>query len=205
MEVFLFPLVNVTLFPGTTKPLNVFEPRYIAMVRDAIRTKTPIAIGFIEDVNHVSPVRPGEVVPFVRRVAGFGYAQIIEERPNGTLVIFIQASGKVRLGPVLDRNEPYLVCEAELIIEDTQLSPELNDDFGALYKILARWLQTHVPDAAQRDLFMRNLRLPEEVVGSFASYLVRDYDMQQIVLELNQMDDKVRFLHRLMESSELTL
>ena len=85
------------------------------------------------------------------------------------------------------------------------MSPDLNDDFGALYKILARWLQTHVPDAAQREVFLRNLRVPEEVVGSFASYLVRDYDMQQIVLELNQMDDKVRFLHRLMESSELTL
>lgn len=204
MEVFVFPLVNVTLFPGTTKPMNVFEPRYIAMVRDAISTNTPIAVGFIEDISRLSSTRPGEKLPFVREVAGYGYAQIIEERPNGTLLIFLQAQGKVRLGPVLDRPVPYIVAEANLIIEETQLSPELTDDFGSLYKVLARWIHTHIPDPAQRDLFMRNMRLPEEVVGSFASYLVRDYDMQQVVLELDRINDKVRFLHRLMESSELT-
>ncbi|MCW5891556.1 MAG: LON peptidase substrate-binding domain-containing protein [bacterium] len=33
----LFPLPNVVLFPGMPLPLHVFEPRYRAMVRDALR------------------------------------------------------------------------------------------------------------------------------------------------------------------------
>lgn len=33
----LFPLPNVVLFPGIPLPLHVFEPRYRAMVRDAVR------------------------------------------------------------------------------------------------------------------------------------------------------------------------
>jgi uncharacterized protein len=33
----LFPLPNVVLFPGIPLPLHIFEPRYRAMVRDAVR------------------------------------------------------------------------------------------------------------------------------------------------------------------------
>jgi Lon protease-like protein len=34
----IFPLSNFILFPKTTVPLNIFEPRYIAMIDDAIKT-----------------------------------------------------------------------------------------------------------------------------------------------------------------------
>ena len=53
-------------------------------------------------------------------------------------------------------------------------------------------------------MFLRNITTPEQVVGSFATYLIRDYDMQHVVLELNDINEKVQFLYRLMESSELT-
>lgn len=205
MEVFLFPLVNVTLFPHTTKPLNIFEPRYMAMIRDAIQTQTPVAIGFIEDTTKVQPVQTGERVPFVRDIAGYGDPQIIEERVNGTLLVFIQGQGKLRLGKVLDRGTPYIVCEAEVIPEKSILDPALSGELQSLQKILTRWIHTHIPDPAQRDLFMRNVSRPEEVVGSFASYLVRDYDLQQMVLEYDDLNEKVQFLHRLMESNELTI
>ncbi|MBO9667604.1 MAG: LON peptidase substrate-binding domain-containing protein [Bdellovibrio sp.] len=204
MEVFLFPLVNVTLFPRTTKPLNIFEPRYLAMIKDAIAEKAPVALGYIEDPSKVAPVRPGEVVPFVREIAGYGYAQIIEERVNGTLLVFLQGQGKLKLGKVLDRGTPYIVCEGQIIPEKTVVDNEEKAHLMALTKILTRWIHTHIPDPAQRDLFMRNLHHPEEIVGSFASYMVRDYDLQQMVLEFDDINDKVGFLHRLMESNELT-
>lgn len=204
MEVFLFPLVNVTLFPRTTKPLNIFEPRYLSMIKEAVETQTPVAVGFIEDPSKVSSVRPGEKVPFVREIAGYGYAQIVEERLNGTLLIFLQGQGKLRLGKVLDRGTPYIICEGQIIPEKTILEPELRPELNSLHKILTRWIHTHIPDPAQRDIFMRNLIHPEEIVGSFASYLVRDYDLQQMVLEYDDINDKVHFLHRLMESNELT-
>ncbi|MFS4460110.1 LON peptidase substrate-binding domain-containing protein [Bdellovibrio sp. HCB2-146] len=205
MEVFLFPLVNVTLFPRTTKPLNVFEPRYLAMVREAIATKTPIAIGFIEDPTKVGPVKPGDKVPFVREIAGFGYPQIVEERVNGTLLIFLQGEGKLRLGNVIDKGTPYIVCEGEILEEKTAVQTAEQASLNALYRTLSRWIQTHIPDTNQREIFMRNVTRPEEVVGSFASYLVRDYDLQQIVLEYDDINEKIRFLQRLMESNELTL
>lgn len=205
MDVFLFPLVNVTLFPRTTKPLNIFEPRYLEMIRRAVETATPVALGFIEDPSAVGAVRPGEAVPFVRDVAGYGTPQILEERDNGTMLVFLQGIGKCRLGPVKNVSTPYIVCEATPIPEDLAIDPALGPQIQGLNKILARWITAHIPDPSQRDVFLRNLSGPEEIVGAFASYLVRDYDLQQMVLEFDSLNEKIQFLHRLAESSEITL
>lgn len=204
MEVFLFPLVNVSLFPKTTKPLNIFEPRYLEMVRVAAEKKLPIAIGFIEDASQVAPVKPGESVKYVRALAGYGYPQIVEERLNGTLLVFLQGAGKVRLGKVLDRGTPYLVVEAEKEEEQVQVAPENKSALDHLLKILTRWIHVHIPDHQQQDIFMKSLVGPEEIIGAFASYLIRDYDLQQMTLEFSDINEKIRFLHRLSESNELT-
>ena len=43
----LFPLPNVVLFPHTTLPLQIFEPRYRAMVRDALAESGLIAMALL--------------------------------------------------------------------------------------------------------------------------------------------------------------
>jgi ATP-dependent Lon protease len=204
MEVFLFPLVNVSLFPKTTKPLNIFEPRYLEMIKAAADKKIPVAIGFIEDASTVAPVKPGDNVPFVRSIAGYGYAQIIEERLNGTLLVFLQGAGKVRLGKVLDRGTPYMILDAQKVDENTEVQPHNREALDHLLKILTRWIHSHIPDRQQQEIFMKSLAGPEEIVGAFSSYLVRDYDLQQMALEFNDINEKISFLHRLTESNELT-
>lgn len=204
MEVFLFPLVNVSLFPKTTKPLNIFEPRYLEMVKTAADKKLPIAIGFIEDASQVAPVKAGDSVPYVRAIAGYGFPQIVEERLNGTLLVFLQGAGKVRLGKVVDRGTPYLVVEATKVEENVTVDANSVSALDHLLKILTRWIHTHIPDPQQQEIFMKSLSGPEEIVGAFSSYLIRDYDLQQMSLEFNDINEKIQFLHRLTESNELT-
>ena len=51
----VFPLSNFIIFPKTTVPLNIFEPRYIDMINDSMRSNK--FIGMIqprtsaEDIN----------------------------------------------------------------------------------------------------------------------------------------------------------
>jgi uncharacterized protein len=205
MEVFLFPMVNVTLFPRTTKPLPIFEPRYIQMFRDSVRTQTPVAIGFNDNPSTAGTVTPGKRADFVREIAGYGTSQIVEERPNGTLLVFIHGMGKVKLGEVKPSQAPYIICDAEVLQETTQVDPQSHTAVQGLNNLLARWIHTHIPDPTQREIFLRNLTGPEEIIGAFASYLVKDYDFQQLVLELNDINDKIQYLHRLAESSEIML
>ena len=45
----VFPLSNFIIFPKTTVPLNIFEPRYIDMVNDSIKSNK--YIGMIQPKN----------------------------------------------------------------------------------------------------------------------------------------------------------
>lgn len=203
MNVAVFPLVNVCLFPGTTKPLNIFEPRYIQMMRECVTGDQPVALGFIENIDSVKPHKSGEKLSYIREIAGFGRPQIMQERLNGTLLVFIHAEGKVRLGPLAKTETPYLVVEAEEVKEVGELRGTSAQYVKILNQILARWIQTHIPDPDQRKFFLDNVTGPLEVVGAFASYLVRDYDLQQMILEMNDINDKIQVLYRLVESNEI--
>ena len=204
MDVLLFPLVNVTLFPRTTKPLNIFEPRYLSMVRYSLQSGIPIAIAFIEDASSQQNIKVGDHVSFVRPIAGYGNSQIIEDRTNGTLLIFLQGLGKVKLGAVKEAGDGFFVCEADSITEDLVVKHEEQNKLSQLQKILVRWIRTHIPDLMQQEVFLKNMSGAEEIVGAFGSYLVRDYDLQQMVLEFDDINEKINFLHRLLASAEIT-
>lgn len=49
----IFPLTGTLLLPGGQLPLNIFEPRYLAMVQDALRTETRL-------IGMVQPLIPDE-------------------------------------------------------------------------------------------------------------------------------------------------
>jgi ATP-dependent Lon protease len=194
MKLFLFPLGHVLLYPGTSKPLHIFEPRYLKMIQDSLEEQIPIAIGFVDDVQQSLRFEIGEKVPFVRDIVGYGFPQIIETRPDGTFLILLPGIGKARLGPLLDDSRPYLVVEAEKIEENLSLSPEISASYLTLQKLLLSWLQNHIPDSRAREQFRQHLKTPEQVVGCVASYLVSDPDLQQLVLEADKIDDKVNLL-----------
>ena len=48
-KIAVFPLSNFIIFPNTTVPLNIFEPRYLDMVNDAM--KIDKLIGMIQPKN----------------------------------------------------------------------------------------------------------------------------------------------------------
>ena len=40
----VFPLSNFIMFPNTSVPLNIFEPRYIEMINDSMRSEKLIGM-----------------------------------------------------------------------------------------------------------------------------------------------------------------
>ena len=48
-KIAVFPLSNFIIFPKTTVPLNIFEPRYIDMINDTMRSNK--FIGMIQPKN----------------------------------------------------------------------------------------------------------------------------------------------------------
>ena len=46
----IFPLSNFILFPKATVPLNIFEPRYLTMIDDSMKTNK--MIGLIQPIKN---------------------------------------------------------------------------------------------------------------------------------------------------------
>ena len=55
-EVPIFPLSNFIIFPKTTVPLNIFEPRYIDMINDSMKSNK--LIGMIQPKSSISNTVP---------------------------------------------------------------------------------------------------------------------------------------------------
>jgi Lon protease-like protein len=75
----LFPLPNVVLFPRMPLPLHVFEPRYRAMVRDALRG--PRLVGMVLLRGDWKPDYAGR--PPIFTTGTVGQIVHVEELPDG--------------------------------------------------------------------------------------------------------------------------
>ncbi|MGW0764958.1 LON peptidase substrate-binding domain-containing protein [Streptomyces sp. NPDC002676] len=182
----LFPL-NSVLFPGLVLPLNVFEERYRAMMRDLLKTPEDeprrFAVVAIRDGHEVAPSAPGMPDPTAQLergpAAGFGPdphrsfhavgcvadAATIREQESGTFEVLATGTTRVRLLSV-DTSGPYLTAELE------ELAEEPGDEAGALAEGVLRSFrqyQKRLAGARERSL-SSGAELPDE--PSVVSYLV---------------------------------
>ena len=204
MQLFIFPLGQVLLYPSFSKPFHIFEPRYVQMVEDSIRTGTPIAIGNVIDSSQ--PQREyhvGEPLDFVRQVVGYGMPVVIERSVNGSIIIFLEGKGKARLGSVVESQASYIVCEADRLVENHEVGNEQMQPFVTAHKVMVHWMNSHIVDPHARNQFLTYVKTPEQVIGCYASYLVADHDMQQLILESNDINEKIDLISRLIASGEL--
>ena len=78
----IFPLSNFIIFPKTTVPLNIFEPRYIDMINDSM--KSDKLIGMIQplSLNNIELTDPG-----LHQVGCLGKIISFKETENGHYLI----------------------------------------------------------------------------------------------------------------------
>jgi Lon protease-like protein len=81
----VFPLSEVVLLPGEVLPLHIFEPRYRAMVQDALAGHR--VIGIVE-VDHGR--EPSELLPTpIRDVGCVGFIAEHQQLPDGRFLIWL--------------------------------------------------------------------------------------------------------------------
>ena len=84
----VFPLSNFIIFPKTTVPLNIFEPRYIDMVNDSMKSNK--MIGMIQPKN----MNNNQLIPELYNVGCLGKITSFTETEDGRYLI--QLKGLIR-------------------------------------------------------------------------------------------------------------
>jgi uncharacterized protein len=103
----VFPLAGALLLPRGRMPLNIFEPRYLAMTDDALRSPHRL-IGMIQP----DPVHPGpdESKPNLFRIGCVGRMTQFAESGDGRYLIQLTGIARFRIEEELGVDTPYRQC-----------------------------------------------------------------------------------------------
>ena len=193
----LFPLHQVVLFPGMLLPLHVFEPRYRALVRDALAGHHSLAVAHL-----LAPEAELEDRPPLAEVAGVGTIVEHRELPGGRYDIVLLGRGRVRLQE-LSFEPPYRRALATLLEPPRSEVPAIEvavmHQAAAAFAALVR--QTH-PDLT--------LRLPRHAdagacADSYAHQLLLNPPERQLALELLDARNRVRHVTEVLTLQYATL
>lgn len=113
----LFPLAGALLFPGMQLPLHIFEPRYRALISDALARDRLIGM--------VQPRGDGPH-PELYEVGCLGRIGEVEALDDGRFNIVLTGTHRFRLTRELEAVTPFRQAEATLIAEgedDDVLAP----------------------------------------------------------------------------------
>tara|TARA_B100001057_G_scaffold483222_1_gene559669 strand:- start:2541 stop:3182 length:642 start_codon:yes stop_codon:yes gene_type:complete len=111
----VFPLSNFIMFPGTSVPLNIFEPRYIDMINNSMKSNKLIGMIQPKKINDSS-----NNIPNLHKVGCLGKITSFKDTENGNFLIELKGVIRFETKGELDTKEKYRTCEVDY-------SPYLND------------------------------------------------------------------------------
>jgi Lon protease-like protein len=144
----VFPLPNLVMFPHVMQALHIFEPRYKAMLEEAIESDRLIALGVLA---------PGweqeyEGRPTLRSNACLCRVATHQRGPDGTYNVLLLGVRRLRLVRELPPKKLFRVVESE-IMEDLVPDDATPDDAAQLqHQLLAAFKRAmpKIPDAYEQ-------------------------------------------------------
>ncbi|MEY4952439.1 MAG: hypothetical protein RL299_863 [Pseudomonadota bacterium] len=109
MRISIFPLSGAVLYPGLQLPLHIFEPRYRALVKDALARDSRIGM--------IQPQRAEEGAPLYS-VGCLGKIGEVEALDDGRFNLLLQGEARFRVLRELEVVTPFRQVEAELLGEE---------------------------------------------------------------------------------------
>ena len=100
----VFPLSNFILFPKTSVPLNIFEPRYIAMIDDSMKTNK--MIGLIQPKkNNINTIHDLYAVGCLGKITSF------KDTSDGRYLIDLSGLTRFQVIKEINDKKAYRTCE----------------------------------------------------------------------------------------------
>jgi len=136
----VFPLAAALLLPGGRMPLNIFEPRYLAMIDDAI--------GGSRLIGMVQPSLDGETrddgEPQLCEVGCLGRITSFSETGDGRYLVSLQGVCRFRVEKELASKAPYRQCRILPFLTDLDAEAGADEvDRAALLKAFRAYLDAN--------------------------------------------------------------
>jgi Lon protease-like protein len=102
----VFPLSNFIIFPKTTVPLNIFEPRYVEMINDSMKKNKFIGMIQPKSINNENSLAPS-----LHKIGCLGKITSFKETDDGRYLIDLKGIIRFKILKEIADNKPYRSCE----------------------------------------------------------------------------------------------
>ena len=103
-KISVFPLSNFIFFPNTNVPLNIFEPRYIEMINDSMKSSR--LIGMVQPKKNV-----GSSIDGLYEIGCLGKITSFSETEDGRYLIILNGLSRFKIVEEIKNDKLYRECK----------------------------------------------------------------------------------------------
>ena len=178
----LFPLSNFIIFPDTTVPLNVFEPRYIEMINDSMKTNK--FVGLIQPKkNNINSILDLHQIGCMGKITSF------KDTSDGRYLIDLSGLARFKITKEIKNNKPYRECEISFNEYQDDLNLQKEDlkfsDLELIFKDLKLLFEKKGYIINWKSLETQNLN---ETINALAMASPFSLEEKQILLESQNLE-----------------
>ena len=194
-EIPVFPLSNFIIFPRTSVPLNIFEPRYIDMINDSMKSNKMIGIiqpKISDDKN---------IVPNLYDIGCLGKITSFHETKDGRYLI--ELKGLIRFEKIKEINtiNKYRVLEVDF----EKFSEDLKIDNQKLKFSDLELIFKDLKSLFERKGFIINWKALEkqsldEVINALSMASPFSLEEKQILLESKNLESRKQYITEILKT-----
>ncbi|MGI9484088.1 MAG: LON peptidase substrate-binding domain-containing protein [Hyphomicrobiales bacterium] len=195
----VFPLTGALLLPRAQLPLNIFEPRYLQMVNDAMSGER--LIGMVQPAGAEAEYAEGnpEERPPVYPIGCAGRIISYAETPDGRILITLAGVSRFRIKDELSQGEPYRVCDVDFLEFESDLEIGMGEnavDRDALMSAFRKYLDANRMDANWKEVESATTEALVNTLCVISPYAASE---KQAMLEANTLSERAKILIALTE------
>jgi Lon protease-like protein len=191
----IFPLAGALLLPRSRLPLHIFEPRYLQMIEDTLKTDARI-IGMVQPFEV-----PGREGTGLHTIGCAGRITQFSETEDGRYMVTLGGVSRFRVGDEVEGFCPYRKCEVNWDGFERDLG-EAESDAGfhrkAFHDLLGRYFETRGLSADWDTLKEAE---DELLINSLSMMLDLEPEDKQALLEAPSLQTRRETLVTLIEYS----
>ena len=202
IDIPIFPLEGVIVFPGSLLPLNIFEKRYLNMIDDSLKTDARL-IGIIQPLSKIKK----NLTSFKNLVGCYGKIIKFEETDKKTYLISLKGLSRFRILDSFLTEKGYIksrISENDFIDDINNFNQDKNFKFSnsnALKTILKSYLKTKKL-SSNWDYINSTSNL--DLVNQLSMICPFSTQEKQMLLESNSINDRYILLTSILQNATLS-
>jgi len=191
----VFPLPGALLLPRTRLPLHIFEPRYLAMLEDALKTPHRL-IGMVQPRDV-----PGSADRRLQMIGCAGRVTAFSETEDGRYMITLSGISRYRITREISAFTPYLKADIDWSGFERDLGATEKDprfERKAFLELLRRFFDAHEMRTDWDSLIEAE---DELLINSLSMLCPFEPEDKQALLEAPSLDTRRETLVTLIEFS----